>query len=151
MTRIVTALAALACLGLIAMATTNRSAHAGDDPLRALRWSMRPVIVFVGEGPERKKAERQLALLADQRDGLGERDIALLIVDGDSVRRDAEVLGGAAALRRRFGIGPQGFALVLVGKDGGEKRRETAPVRPESLFATIDAMPMRRREMREGG
>ena len=51
--------------------------------------------------------------------------------------------------RKRFGIGGETFAVVLVGKDGGEKFRSTEPVEPEDLFDRIDAMPMRRREVRE--
>ena len=43
------------------------------------------------------------------------------------------------------------FAAVLVGKDGGEKFRSEGPVSPEVLFEIIDAMPMRRREMRDPG
>jgi hypothetical protein len=38
---------------------------------------------------------------------------------------------------------------VLIGKDGGEKLRRTTPLSPEELFAIVDAMPMRRAEMRE--
>ena len=41
------------------------------------------------------------------------------------------------------------FSVVLVGKDGGEKLRRTTPLAPAELFALVDAMPMRRAEMRE--
>ncbi len=41
------------------------------------------------------------------------------------------------------------FSVVLIGKDGGEKLRRTTPLSPEELFAIVDAMPMRRDEMRE--
>jgi hypothetical protein len=34
-----------------------------------------------------------------------------------------------------------------VGKDGGEKLSSSKPLAAEKLFATIDAMPMRRDEM----
>ncbi len=40
------------------------------------------------------------------------------------------------------------FEAVLVGKDGGEKLRSADPIGPDRLFAIIDAMPMRRQEMR---
>ena len=57
-----------------------------------------------------------------------------------------------AAVRRlydRFSVGPGEFRVVLVGKDGTEKRRDPEPVTARSLFDTIDAMPMRQREMRQ--
>ncbi len=41
------------------------------------------------------------------------------------------------------------FSVALIGKDGGEKLRRTAPLAPAELFAIVDAMPMRRAEMRE--
>ncbi len=41
------------------------------------------------------------------------------------------------------------FVVLLVGKDGGVKRRETAPVTPASLFKTHCVMPMRQQEMRQ--
>jgi hypothetical protein len=36
----------------------------------------------------------------------------------------------------------------MVGKDSGEKRSSSKPLAIEKLFATNDAMPMRRDEMR---
>lgn len=56
--------------------------------------------------------------------------------------------GKSAAARRQFEVDDGTFAAVLVGKDGGEKFRSTKPVLPENLFDLIDAMPMRRREVR---
>lgn len=41
------------------------------------------------------------------------------------------------------------FMIVLLGKDGEEKLRSKTPVSIQSLFEIIDAMPMRKREIRE--
>ena len=41
--------------------------------------------------------------------------------------------------------------MILVGKDGTEKLRAHHVVSAQALFALIDAMPMRQREMREAG
>ena len=54
----------------------------------------------------------------------------------------------AAALREEYGVESGRFTVVLVGKDGGEKFRSGEPVSARDLFGRIDAMPMRRREMR---
>jgi hypothetical protein len=40
------------------------------------------------------------------------------------------------------------FTVILVGKDGGEKLRTTDVLMPRKLFATVDAMPMRKQEMK---
>jgi hypothetical protein len=52
------------------------------------------------------------------------------------------------AFRRRFHIAPTDFVVILVGKDGGEKLRATAPISLARLNKTIDAMPGRQQEMR---
>ena len=40
--------------------------------------------------------------------------------------------------------------VVLIGLDGGVKRRFGDTVQPEAVWALIDKMPMRRAEMRKG-
>jgi hypothetical protein len=52
-------------------------------------------------------------------------------------------------LRRRFHIAATEFAVILLGKDGGEKLRTTSPITIARLNRTIDAMPMRQQEMRK--
>ncbi len=54
---------------------------------------------------------------------------------------------GAAPLYEHFGVSESSFTVVLIGKDGTEKKRYDKPVQPDDLFGTIDQMPMRRREM----
>lgn len=48
-----------------------------------------------------------------------------------------------------FRIPPDLFTVMLIGKDGGIKLSQTSPVTNTELFELIDAMPMRRQEMRE--
>lgn len=61
------------------------------------------------------------------------------------------VAGAPASLRDAYGVPADAFCLILVGKDGGEKLRRHEPVDLSGIFALIDSMPMRRREMRERG
>ena len=51
-------------------------------------------------------------------------------------------------LRKSLGVAERGFAVVLVGKDGGVKKVWRDPVDPKGIFTIIDAMPMRQQEMR---
>ena len=70
--------------------------------------------------------------------------------------KDVTVLSGgrapatlnAAELRKVYGIGDDVFAIVLVGKDGGEKLRSSEPVTADKLTGLVDEMPMRRQEAR---
>ena len=103
--------------------------------LDAYRWENRPVLIFAASADD-PDYRTQRDALEGAAEGLRDRAIVVL-----SDTRP----GDGGALRRR--LGPRGFELLLFGKDGGLKLRETRPVSAEALFATIDAMPMRRREM----
>ena len=50
--------------------------------------------------------------------------------------------------RNEFKVEPGTTTFVLVGKDGTEKLRK-AKIDLDEIFEVIDAMPMRKREMKE--
>ncbi len=50
----------------------------------------------------------------------------------------------------RTKLRPRGFMLVLMGKDGEVKLRKPLPWTVRELSRSIDKMPMRQREEREG-
>jgi hypothetical protein len=103
----------------------------------------RLVLIFTPSTEDETYA-RQLSLLEGQEAAFEDRDLLTITFPEDGS-------DDSASARRRFGIEPDDFATILVGKDGGEKFRSGEPVRPEELFGLIDAMPMRRREMRARG
>jgi hypothetical protein len=124
-------------------------ARAGDDPLDRYVWQNRIVVVIADSG-QRRMLERQHRMLAEAGDGWLDRDLVVITIVDDLVEVDGTVNGtlSASDLRRTFDGSVQGFRVLLIGKDGGVKRRSDAPVGAERLFAVIDAMPMRRQEMR---
>ena len=67
-------------------------------------------------------------------------DQRILLIAAPSLNDDAFVV--------QIQFGTRSFSVVLIGKDGGEKLRRATPLSPEELFAIVDAMPMRRAEMR---
>ncbi|MBE9635856.1 DUF4174 domain-containing protein [Salipiger mangrovisoli] len=103
--------------------------------LHALRWSHRPVLLFAPSSGDAAYAA-QMELLHAAEEGLRARDIVVL---SDLDPRSP------GPIRQAFC--PGGFKLVLVGKDGGVKLEEKAVIDPEQLFALIDRMPMRQREI----
>lgn len=112
---------------------------AAQDPLAAHRWQARVLVVSApDENDARLRAQREVVSAA--RSGFAERDLVVV----DAVGPGPE----AAALRRRLGLPEGAFRAVLVGKDGEAKVTAAEPIPPERLFATIDAMPMRRDEIR---
>jgi hypothetical protein len=63
---------------------------------------------------------------------------------------EALSLGTSADFYQTYGVERDEFVVILIGKDGGEKLRKTGEILPtDLLFATIDAMPMRQREIRD--
>ena len=46
-----------------------------------------------------------------------------------------------------MGLSSDSFALTLLGRDGGMKLESETAVGMEEVYALIDTMPMRRREM----
>ena len=92
---------------------------------------------MLAPGADDARSLRQRELLSGEEAGLADRDVETLH------HYDAQT-------RERYGVTADGFAAVLIGRDGGEKLRSTEPVSAALLFGTIDAMPVRRREMREG-
>lgn len=129
----------------------------GVFDLDALRDARRPLVVFA-QSAQDPRAIKQLESARRDPAGLAEREITLVVVykDGASFAGDRP-LGArdVAALRDRFSRNRKGaadgFTALLVGKDGSVKRTAHAPLDADDLFAQIDQMPMRRREIRERG
>ena len=117
----------LSCAGLTAYLGQGctgglSSPEAGLPDLSTHQWRHRVIII---DTPTQQSAEylRQSAALAAVSVGLHERHVQI-------VTQTAKV-----------------FRVRLVGKDGGVKLDRGAPVDVTTLFALIDAMPMRRAEM----
>ena len=127
------------CLGLALALGASVEGAAGDDALAVYRWKAR-VLVLSAPDPADARLGAQRAVVAGAQAGLSERDLAVVEAVGPGP--------AAAALRRQLALPPQGFRAVLVGKDGEAKITASKPIPAERLLATIDAMPMRRDEMR---
>lgn len=120
--------------GLVGLSAFAASA----DQVTDLRWKAR-VLVVSAPSPSHPSLIAQRRILAQDAPGLAERDIRLVeVVD----QKNAE-------LREKLKLPPGLYTVLLLGKDGGEKLRQDQPVELEALYGLIDAMPMRRREMRE--
>ena len=113
--------------------------------LDSYQWKNRLLLVFA---PSENNAEyqQQMQLFQGQKSNFAERNLLIieLLTEGTSSVDVQEV----TKIRERFNVNPKEFRVVLVGKDGTAKRQEESPVSPQSIFETIDAMPMRRQEMR---
>ncbi|MBM0748455.1 DUF4174 domain-containing protein [Pantoea eucrina] len=108
-----------------------RTLSPASTSLDSYRWKQRPVVIFA---PSAQDADyvRQLTLLQQHQQALRERDMVVL---SDIRPADNGVL--------RKALNPAGFEIVLVGKDGGMKLRQTTPVSADALLSLVDSMPMR--------
>lgn len=109
----------------------------GTD-LSEFKWKNRPVVVFADSADDPAFIE-QMQLLEARAAALAERDV-VVIVDTDPAARSAI----------RLAMRPRGFMLTLVGKDGRLKLRKPFPWDVREITRSIDKMPMRQREIREG-
>ena len=84
--------------------------------------------------------ERDLIIIT-----IGSRGVEILNPDGTRVFPSSNSLTQIYQNKRCN----RGIDFNLIGKDGGVKKRWSGVVWIDDLFATIDAMPMRRYEMRQ--
>jgi hypothetical protein len=115
------------------------------------QWKNRLLLLFAPDEEDRTY-KLQLEELLKQERGLRERELLIFHIFPDSVKLpDGTVSGQADAsnLRKHYVIPQKETATLLIGKDGGEKLRSRDLLTTERLFQTIDAMPMRRQEMKE--
>lgn len=122
---------------------------ADEDYLARFEWTHRPLLVFAPEAID-PRVEILRNRFAIRHCAMRERDmvVGLMVEDGAS-RMDGAQLSPATvrAMRERFDVSDGMFVVVLVGKDGGEKLRETDLPDLDQIFDLIDGMPMRREEM----
>jgi hypothetical protein len=138
---------------------TTRPAMDATLPLQmeSFRWKHRPLLVFAPDVDDLRLTKQREWLDATQN-GLAERDMVVITLVGadagtffDPATGEGSRLSDVTVRRLRldYEVLLGDFAVILVGKDGGEKRRDTSPTELDAIFEQIDAMPMRQSEMRE--
>ena len=98
-----------------------------------------------------ERYREQERLLAHEDAGSEDRDLLLMrfLEDGTETAAGERIPAGAvASARLEHGAEDGRFTAALVGRAGGVQFRADAPVPAREIRGRIDAMPMRRREMR---
>ncbi|MEM6395012.1 MAG: DUF4174 domain-containing protein [Bacteroidota bacterium] len=114
------------------------------------QWENRVLLLFT---PSVDKPEfvEQYERLRQAPDALAERKLKIIVVGSNGQSDELSVfVDGEKAARyyERFEVQENEFALFLIGLDGGTKFQASNEVTPPNqIFALIDRMPMRRREM----
>ncbi len=114
------------------------------DPLKPFLWKAR-VLVVSAPSPGDAQLLAQDAALDAEPDGQAERELSVIRIVGTQADGGVD----AQALRERLSMPPDRFEVALVGKDGGVAHRQAHALPLAEVFARIDAMPMRRAEIRK--
>jgi hypothetical protein len=120
--------------GILIFANTVFAEHTPLDLAQHL-WNER-VLVLASTNSDSEEMRVMVARLEESAEGIKERKLVVYRVTNNE------------ELARKLKLSAP-FNLVLIGKDGTEKFRSSKPVEVEIIFQTIDAMPMRQREIRE--
>jgi Domain of unknown function (DUF4174) len=109
-------------------------------PLDEHLWKSR--LLIVSAPAENGAVAEQRRFYRSASGGMSERQILLIEALGDSVY--------SRQLRTKLSADGRRFQVFLVGKDGHTALSSDKPLSAEYLFGKVDAMPMRRDEMRRG-
>ena len=123
----------------------------GTVDLKAYQWKNRLLILFAPseDDPVYQSFKEQLERRNQE---VQERDLLIFHVPETGEGRVAHLplnKDQVVFLRKRFSILPGQLIVILIGKDGEVKLRGELPLELSEIFSVIDAMPMRRREIRE--
>ena len=133
---------------LVTSAAALGPAQAMAAELSDYLWERRPLLLFAPAESDPRLVETMRRIEASRCD-FADRDMVLgrIVTEGTSTL-DGHVVDTSQAQRlvSEFGIGPDSFSVVLIGKDGGEKLRVANVPDLQAIYAVIDGMPMRARE-----
>ncbi len=112
------------------------------------RWSER-LLVLVTPQADDPALQEQLRTIGRRNDAMLDRELELVQLHLETGRVRDRTLSSdeVKQLRSRLGLSDGDRLLILIGKDGGVKRRATLDSDLGEVFLQIDAMPMRRSEI----
>ena len=130
-------------LAVVLISTTTMSQN-----LDSFKWENR-ILLLRDSDYSSKELKGQLKVLQNHMKKLQDRDILVFIVTDDAI---LDTLKRKTILKSRRIIEAYGLkdfqGLILIGKDGGIKLKESFVVSPKVIFTLIDSMPMRQAEMK---
>jgi hypothetical protein len=133
---------------LVSLTLAAASSGWAATPLPTFQGKSR-VLVVSARSTNDPALVRQNEWLQAAEPGLRDRDVVVVRIVGSAVDGPGDLKLDARRLREALGLDVAKFGVALVGKDGSEALRQSEPITMPSLFGAIDAMPMRRQEMKQ--
>jgi len=112
-------------------------------------WQNRPLLIFAPQMQD-ERLQQFNEILRKQTCALDDRDmiIGVIVTQGPSRLANQPIsIQKAELIRQEYKIQADQFAVLLIGKDGGEKLRLYENPDLSDIFYRIDGMPMRQAEM----
>jgi ribonucleotide monophosphatase NagD (HAD superfamily) len=121
-----------------------------NSPFSQYQWKNRVLVIYTS-GADNSTYKQQLANFKTQQEAYDTRDLIVLQLDAQFVlqlpQENLLTINARQAMKFLSIDAHTDFTLSLIGKDGGIKKQQKHALSNQSLFATIDAMPMRQKEL----
>jgi Domain of unknown function (DUF4174) len=134
------------------LGTLTNEMHAQNAHLKNYVWHKRVLLVFAPDAQNEAFKQQNLAIKEGKK-GFEDRDLVVItIFNASGLDEKNKLLNRetAISLRKKYKVLDDEFKVILIGKDGGAKKTATLPMSNQQLFNLIDAMPMRKDEMKNG-
>jgi hypothetical protein len=114
------------------------------------QWKHRVLLLFAQDS-EVEKYKAQLEAFDSNKEAFKDRKLIIYAIlpehfRGSEQTDDTWIKG--SKLYSKYNSKKLPFKIILIGLDGGVKLEQTEVLSPQKLFETIDAMPMRRSELK---
>jgi len=144
--RIILSLVIVALFTLLLLINPVHAEH--TNMLDQFLWKNRPILIFA-ETPQSPDYQTQIKILTQNKAALADRDVILLSITQNNVTDlNGETYEISAKNLRQEYNAQEGFHVILIGKDGGQKSHEQTVTSLKTFIELIDSMPMRQSEMR---
>lgn len=140
---------ALAFLVLLTGAALG-SASAAAAELSDYLWKQRPLLLFAPTNSDPRLVETLSRIDASRCAFLDREMVVGILTSEGSSTLDGQAISADESQRLfdQYAIAENTFSALLIGKDGGQKLRVNDVPDLQEIYAVVDGMPMRSREMR---
>lgn len=114
-----------------------------SQDFRKHQWKNRVLVVFTNN-VKNDSFKKQVSILSKNQQNLTERKLVVYYFTKDKYIFNFDEYWQKS---RKFKKEKETFKLLLIGLDGGIKLQQDSILSTEKLFAIIDGMPMRKREL----
>lgn len=122
------------------------------ESLENFKWKNRLLIIYFNS-ENLSQHKNQIATINQATEEYEERDLKVIILQNQKAEiwdsEKSNQLEYSEIIQKLNIDSSESYQNLLIGKDGGVKLRSDTPIANEKIFKTIDAMPMRQREMRD--